>query len=169
MNKCAWRWYWNISIQSRNLVNVKCQFSADILRNIKNDSNCLKHVITCDEPLFLSLQRYPNMRWSPTQRKCDEHSKQWNLIFFNIWRIINVYWRPESQTVNQNYYIEVSRTLLQRVRRKSRNVRGMTRQFLPIQYATCQDFYKTWDPCVEMFTVLSWMFTSTHPCEFFVC
>jgi len=101
---------------------------ADTLENIKNDSNFLLNVITCDETWIFQYDpetKRQSMHWkspqSPRKKKVHMSKSKFKAmmtVFFDIRGVIYIDWVPEGHSVNQFYYKNVLTTLRERVRRR---------------------------------------------------
>jgi predicted nucleotidyltransferase len=89
---------------------------SDVMERITEQSDVLECVITCAEMWIFQYSpetKRQSMHWkTPTSprmknaRVSKSKVKARMAVFFTIRGIIMIEWVPESQTVNQNYYLE---------------------------------------------------------------
>ena len=99
-----------------------------LLQCIENEPDLLNLIITCEETWVLMYDtetKRQSMQWKSTSSPRPKKACMSNLkfkamliVFFDIQGVVMAEWVPSSQTVNQQYYIEVLMKLRERVRRK---------------------------------------------------
>jgi hypothetical protein len=65
-----------------------------------------------------AIMGFFNSRTPTSQRMSNSQVKAMMIIFFDIRGVIMIEWVPESQTVNQKYYLEVLTKLQEQMRKK---------------------------------------------------
>jgi len=99
----------------------------DLSQRIENEPDLLDSIISCDETCIFTYDpetKQQSMQWkstsSPRPKKCmhELFEVQGHVVFFDIKGTVMAEWVPSSQTVNQQYYVEVLTKLRERVRKK---------------------------------------------------
>ena len=98
------------------------------LERTENEPDLLNSIITCDETWVFAYDpetKRQSMQWNSTSsprpkkaRLSRSKFKDMLIVLFHIQGIVMAEWIPSSQTVNQQYYIEVLKKLREGVRRK---------------------------------------------------
>lgn len=113
---------------SQDQKDCRVNICADVLERIENDPTYLERVVTCDETWIFQYDpetKRQSLHWkspnSPRAKKARMSKSKFKamvIVFFDIRGVIYINWVPEGQTVNQHYYLEVLKTLRERIRKK---------------------------------------------------